>query len=95
MDIFRKVELGELLVLLVYLLLTRNKHPHATQATFAAMASALLVDIYWLHGHKTPLVWVALNVPFLVMLYEKIFRKFILAAYARLCVFMLAARRES
>ena len=81
MDMFRHIELCELICVLGYLCFATKKETHLTQATLCSMAIALAIDIFWLQGHKNGGLWLALNVPFLIYLYEKLFRKYALGVY--------------
>lgn len=91
MDMYRKFEVFEIALILVYLICSgiTNKKQHTTQAILISWGIALGCDVFLLHGNKPEWAWFALNVPFMVFVYEKILRKYSLGIYrAMLALFV-------
>lgn len=95
MNISLKIELIQLLLALTYIAIAWRKETHITRALFSAMSIALFVDVYLLQGEKPVWLWAILNIPFWILLYEKIIRKYALSAYYKaLLFFMLVSDSE-
>lgn len=74
------IECGFLMVLCIYALRSFILKVHHVSAGIAVLLSCpILIDILWFQCMRSPQMWAALNVPFLVVVggfcYERIFKK--------------------
>lgn len=94
MDVLRYIELAEIFIASGYLIFCGKKESHLTRWAFCAGCLSLSVDVFVLHlwmgyTQKSLLLWGLLNVPFSLILYEKILRKLLLRVFRKMAVLVM------
>jgi hypothetical protein len=71
-------EFVEIFLAIGYLLFSWRKEQRLTRGLLLASILMLLTDIFILHGDRPGWAWLLMNIPAMVIVYEKVTRKMLL-----------------